>query len=157
VQRKYVEAESLYQQALQIWEQQWGSEHSDVADALSGLASLYSDQGKYQQAESLFQRAVSIQEQQLGSEHPDTATILHDFASFHNAQGNLPEAYSLYQRALAIREQIFRLDHPKIRVTQQGLLSVLQELGQHEEMASLQAILNGTKAERKGLAEKKQR
>jgi tetratricopeptide (TPR) repeat protein/transcriptional regulator with XRE-family HTH domain len=157
VQRKYIEAESLYQQALQIWEQQWGSEHSDVANALSGLAGLYSNQGKYQQAESFFQRALSIQEQQLGPEHPDTATILHDFASFHNAQGNIPEAYSLYQRALAIREQIFRLDHPKIRTTQQGLLSVLQELGQHEEMASLQAILNGTKAEQKGLAENKQR
>ncbi len=39
-QGRYEEAEPLYQRALHIWEQAWGSEHPEVANALENLAEL---------------------------------------------------------------------------------------------------------------------
>jgi tetratricopeptide (TPR) repeat protein len=51
---KYAEAEPLNQQALKIWEQVLGPQHSDVAASLNNLAELYDAQGKYAEAEPLY-------------------------------------------------------------------------------------------------------
>jgi tetratricopeptide (TPR) repeat protein len=81
-QGNYVQAESLYQRALTIWEYAHGPDHSLVASPLNGLAQLYSAQGKYKQAEPLYQRALAIVEQQLGPEHPHTATARKNYNAF---------------------------------------------------------------------------
>ncbi len=141
-QGKYEQAEPLYLHALRIREQQLGPEHLLVAYPLNGLANLYKKQGKYAEAESLYQRALRIREQQLGPEHPLVAEVMYDFAFFQETQGNMQEALSLYQRALAICERVLGPHHPKTRETQRCVLSVLRELGRHEEAVSFQAMLS---------------
>ena len=67
--------------ALRIREQSLGPEHPQVAFPLTGLASLYAEQGKYAKAEPLHQRALRIQEQSLGPEHPRTQMVRANYAS----------------------------------------------------------------------------
>jgi len=67
---------------------------------------------------------------------------MYDFAFFQETQGNMQEALSLYQRALAICERVLGPHHPKTRETQRCVLSVLRELGRHEEAVSFQAMLS---------------
>jgi tetratricopeptide (TPR) repeat protein len=59
-QRRFDEAEALYQKALHEREQRLGPTHKDVADALTRLASLYQSQHLYAKAEPLYGRALEI-------------------------------------------------------------------------------------------------
>ena len=75
-QKKYDEAEVLYQRALQIWERAWGSDHLTIAYPIHGLANIYQQQGMYTQAEALYMRALYIRELGQGPWHPEVAETL---------------------------------------------------------------------------------
>src|SRR5260370_1026612 len=77
----YQEAQRHLERALRIREQSLGPEHPDVAVSLTGLASLYAEQGKYAEAEPLYQRALRIREQSLGPEHPRTQMVRANYAT----------------------------------------------------------------------------
>jgi tetratricopeptide (TPR) repeat protein/DNA-directed RNA polymerase specialized sigma24 family protein len=135
--RRYAEAESLYQRALIICEQQMGVEHSDVATPLYGLASLYQEQSRCAEAESLYQRALRVYEQQQGPEHPDIASLLNDLASLYQEQSRYAEAEPLYQRALRICEQQLGPEHPDVTTPLYRLASLYQEQSRYAEAESL--------------------
>jgi Tetratricopeptide repeat len=46
-QRRYAEAEPLFQRAIKIWERAHGPNHPDVANSLNNLAMLYRVEGRY--------------------------------------------------------------------------------------------------------------
>ncbi|MDM8569431.1 tetratricopeptide repeat protein [Thiotrichales bacterium HSG1] len=70
----YEQAELLHRQALEMYKQVSGLQHSDTAISLNNLASLLKAKGDYEQAELLYRQALEIAENTLGSEHPDTIT-----------------------------------------------------------------------------------
>jgi tetratricopeptide (TPR) repeat protein len=126
----YTLAESLYQRALGIREQQ-------VATSLHGLGILYFHQGKYTEAESLFQRALHIREQQLGPESPEVTSSLNGLALLYFKQGKYTEAGPLFQRALHIREQQLGPEHPDVASALSNLANFYREQGKYEEMEPL--------------------
>ena len=125
----------LYQRALHIREQAFGSHHPQVAYPLNGLANLSRDQGQYEQAEALYQRALAIRLEHLGPQHPEVAETLHELACCYQVQQHATKAFSLYQQALEIREQAFGPCHPKTIATCTACTHLLQELGQTEELS----------------------
>ena len=134
---QYLEAESLYQRALHIFEQAHGPHHPDVATSLNGLANLYREQGKYEQAESLYQRALHIFEQAQLPDHPDVATSLNGLADLYREQGKYAKAEPLYQRALHIFEQAHGLDHPDVATSLHRLADIYREQGKYEQAEPL--------------------
>ncbi len=133
---RYAEAESLYQQALSIKEQQLGANHPDTATSLNNLAGLYYRQGKYTQAEPLYQRAIAIDEQQLGANHPDTAASLNGLAELYRVQGRNLEAEPLLVRALTIREQQLA-DHPDTAQSLNNLALLYKAQGKYTQAEPL--------------------
>jgi tetratricopeptide (TPR) repeat protein/transcriptional regulator with XRE-family HTH domain len=107
----YSLAESLFQRALVIVEQQLGSEHPQLATPLSNLGVLYYRQGQYEQAELLYQRALLILEQALGPDHPQVASPLLNLGTLYGEQGQYEQAELLLQRGLHIREQALGPEH----------------------------------------------
>src|SRR6266700_142339 len=103
---QYTEAESLYQRALQIWEQELGPRHSATASILQNLGWIYQAKGKYAEAEPLLQQALAIHEQERGPMHPATAFILQNLGGLYQVQGKLTEAEEVLQRSLAIVEEL---------------------------------------------------
>ena len=71
-QGKLVEAEQMYQRALQGYEKAWGPEHTSTLDTVNNLANLYADQGKLVEAEQMYQRALQGKEKAWGPEHTST-------------------------------------------------------------------------------------
>lgn len=122
-------AESYYQHALAICEQQLGASHPDTATSLNNLALLYHEQDKYAEAEPLFQRALAIREQILGPQQLDTATSLNNLAHLYESQGRYAEAEPLYQRALDIREQMLGPQHPDTVISLNDLARLYETLG----------------------------
>jgi tetratricopeptide (TPR) repeat protein len=57
-QGKLVEAEQMYQRALQCYEKAWGLDHTETLNTINNLGVLYSDQGKLVEAEQMYQRAL---------------------------------------------------------------------------------------------------
>ena len=98
-------SELLQKQTLDIRKETLGLHHPDVAQSMSNLALVYSDQGKYDQAEPLYQQALAICENSLGPEHPDVARNLNNLAELYREQGKYDQAEPLYQRAQAILEK----------------------------------------------------
>jgi tetratricopeptide (TPR) repeat protein len=125
------EAELLYQHALHIRKQQWGSEHPEVATVLGGLARHSYFQRKLVAAESFEQRALHIREQQLGSEHHLVAHSLHNLAAIYHGQGKREEAELLYQRALHIWEQQLGPEHPEVAYALNGLAYLYSDQGKY--------------------------
>jgi tetratricopeptide (TPR) repeat protein len=68
-QGKLVEAEQMYQQALQGKEKAWGPEHTSTLATVNNLGALYADQGKLVEAEQMYQRALQGYEKAWGPMH----------------------------------------------------------------------------------------
>jgi CHAT domain-containing protein/Tfp pilus assembly protein PilF len=109
---KYGDALPLAERVLEIRERLLGTEHRDVAAAISSLAGVYSGRGEYVKAMSLGLRALDIREKALGKDHPDTAQSINNLAAIYSFQGKHAEAEPLYNRALDIREKALGKDHP---------------------------------------------
>ncbi|KAH6704326.1 kinesin light chain 1 [Leptodontidium sp. MPI-SDFR-AT-0119] len=63
-QGKLVEAERMYQRALQGYEKAWGPEHTSTLDTVNNLGNLYKNQGKLVEAEQMYQRACKATRRQ---------------------------------------------------------------------------------------------
>ena len=101
-QRKYTQAEPLYQHVLKLLEQTVGPEHLTLATTLNNLAVVYEAQDKYGEAEPLYQRALILLEHTLGPEHPNLAAALDNYADLLRKMQHEAEAKTAEARAKAI-------------------------------------------------------
>jgi len=68
--------------ALAINEKSYGSEHPNVAAALSNLAILIEERfGRYEESEGLKRRALAIDEKSFGPDHPNVAIRLNNLVA----------------------------------------------------------------------------
>ena len=74
---------SLFAAELAAREARYGSDHAEVADALSNLAIVYNQRGDVDAALPLYRRALRIWERALGPDHLDVAQTLTDIAVIH--------------------------------------------------------------------------
>ncbi len=137
MQARYAEAECLQKQAHTIWEQCYGSEHSETMMSLTNLAVLYQKQGKFAEAEQLYTQVLVFRERHLGTPHPDTAKALRNLAGLYTEQGKYAEAEPLYIRALAIREKYLGGDHPETAVSLNDLAFLFYKEAKYSEAESL--------------------
>jgi hypothetical protein len=116
-----------------------GSEHLDVASALSNLAVLYRSQGDHLQVDPLYKRILAIRERSLGSEHLDVANILDNLAMLSRSRAEYRQAEWLYRRVLAIHEQTLGPEHLHMAVDLENYSYLLQKLERKAEAASMEA------------------
>ncbi|MEM0978668.1 MAG: CHAT domain-containing protein [Cyanobacteria bacterium P01_H01_bin.58] len=124
-QGRYDEAETLYQEAIEILR---GTEFWETVlhIDLNYLALLYQDQGRYDEAQSLYQEALEITRNDLlftanTDSEPDseqqiydaslqlhsTVPILYNLAGLYRLTGDISQAVSTFRSGLDIEEQAF--------------------------------------------------
>jgi tetratricopeptide (TPR) repeat protein/CHAT domain-containing protein len=106
---EYRQAVKIALESIEIAQHLWGSKHTNVADSLHNLATLYEVQGDYSQAELLVQ-AWNMKKMLLGNKHYDVATSLKHLADIYEAQGRYSEAEEKYREALAIKYLLVKED-----------------------------------------------
>jgi tetratricopeptide (TPR) repeat protein len=136
-QGRYGEAEPLQLRSLHIREQQFGSDHPDVAQSLNNLAELYRNQGRYHEGESLSLRSLHIREQQLGADHLQVASSLNTLATLYCALGRYDEGVPFALRSLRIREQHLGADHPDVAQSLNNLAELYRPQGRFGEAETL--------------------
>jgi tetratricopeptide (TPR) repeat protein len=110
-QGKLVEAETMYQRALQGYENAWGLEHTSVLSTVNSLGVLYKKQGKLDEAEKMYQRALQGYEKAWGPDHISTLQTVSNLGILYTDQGKLDEAEKVYQRALQGFEKALGPEH----------------------------------------------
>lgn len=107
----YQQSQALHHQALTIREHIFGSEHPAVAESLTALAILASNQGDNEQAERYYEQALVIREKTLGADHPETTRSLNNLGVIYRNQGKYELAEQLLRRVFSISEQTLGLEH----------------------------------------------
>ncbi|KAH8598606.1 hypothetical protein B0O99DRAFT_567078 [Bisporella sp. PMI_857] len=110
-QGKLVEAEQMYQRALQGYEKVWGPDHTSTLAMVNNLGNLYRNQDKLVEAEQMYQRALHGYEKVWGPAHMLTLSTVINLGNFYVHQGKLVEAEQMYQQALHGYEKAWGSDY----------------------------------------------
>ncbi|MEQ8957101.1 MAG: CHAT domain-containing protein [Coleofasciculus sp. C2-GNP5-27] len=136
-QGRYIDAESLLIQALDIRKHIFGQDHPDVANILNNLANIYYSQGRYSEAEILFLQALEIRKVLFGQKHPDIAGNLNNLALLYRNQGRYSEAETLFLQALEMRKVILGEDHPDVADSWHSLALLYRNQERYTEAETL--------------------
>jgi len=123
-QGKLVEAEKMYQRALDGYEKAQGAEHTSTLDTVNNLGVLYKNQGKLVEAEEMYQRALDGYEKVWGPEHTSTLNTVNNLGNLYKSQGKLVGAEQMYRRALTGFTKLGGLEHTKTNRVRRNLSSV---------------------------------
>ena len=135
-QRRYVDVEYRYREALRYREAVFGQTHPDVAHSLIRLARLYWGSYRNQEAAALHRRALNILEHRLGAESVELANALWEYGGLLQLRGDYAGAEPLMAKALKVLETDpgSQLNISRRRTT---YATVLSELGRSEEAARI--------------------
>jgi tetratricopeptide (TPR) repeat protein len=116
-QGKLVEAEQMYQRALQGKEKAWGPDYTSTLSTVNNLGLLYKKQGKLVEAEQMYQRALQGYEKAIGPENITTyvpaLNAIIALGLLFECQADLAKARTMFAKSLCGYEQVFGLDHAK--------------------------------------------
>ncbi|MHC4698108.1 MAG: serine/threonine-protein kinase [Planctomycetota bacterium] len=104
---RWEEAESYFQQALELYSQTLGPEHEDIARSLHEFAAMRQFEGKLEEAEHLFRRSLAMSRKLLGDDHQFVMECKRDFADVLKSLGKFDEAQSLMEQVLAGTSRLF--------------------------------------------------
>ncbi|KAK8073318.1 hypothetical protein PG994_004217 [Apiospora phragmitis] len=110
-QGRLVEAEAMYQRAIQGNEKALGADHTSTLDIVTNLGFLHTSQGRLDEAETMYQRALEGYETALGADHTSTLRIVNHLGLLYVDQGRLDEAETIYRRALQGNEKALGADY----------------------------------------------
>jgi tetratricopeptide (TPR) repeat protein len=130
---EYEKIEAFYQETLNTYEKQFGSEHPDIATILHELAWHKRWQGAYEEAETLYQRALSIRESMLGTKHTSTAETLYYLAELKRQRGEDEAAEALLQRAFRIYSEVLGDKHISTGVALHELARLYEAQNKYEQ------------------------
>lgn len=135
--KKYVEAERLLHQTLEIARPIFGPANPDVLNASGALAALLNDQEKYDEAVPLLNENLEIQRRVLGPEHPQTLITESNLAYSHMNAGRFDEAEPLTTEVLQIRQRILGASHPHTLVSLLQFANLRSKQGRLDESTTL--------------------
>jgi len=105
--------ENQLREAIQRYEQVFGSNHFYVGRGVYHLALLLEEKGNDQEAEAHYKRALEIHAGFLGPEHPAIATFYTHLAQIYRSREDFDEAQRFLKKALTIFEDALRETEPE--------------------------------------------
>jgi tetratricopeptide (TPR) repeat protein len=137
-QARYLQAEELYQRALQIFRAARPEDDLDIADGLNGLGRIRFREGRYREAEAHFDEALRRREERLGPKHPVVATSRNNLALLHfSSGGRAREVEPMFRDVLAVREEALGPKHPLVAKSLNNLGLVLFVAGDYRASEQL--------------------
>jgi len=130
---RYAEGEALARRGLELLEDEFGTEHADVASAMVGLASAMTRGGRYDSAWVRLEQAREIQEDLLGPYAVELSYTLEEQAGVDVYLGDLEEAERRARESLAIRERTLGADAAATLDILRTLASILRYQGRYPE------------------------
>ncbi|QDU11369.1 toll/interleukin-1 receptor domain-containing protein [Gimesia aquarii] len=108
---EYLEANSLFLQALEICHSVLEEDHPLFGTSLNDLASTYMIQGRFTDAKPLLLQAIKIRRSVFGENHTSYAQSIHDLAYLYFCQKRCVDAEELYLQAIDIYRSVLGENH----------------------------------------------
>ena len=131
------EAEHEFREALAIWQGVYGTDHPDIAIALSNLSSLKRIRHRYADAETLQRRAQEIDRGFLPAGHTQIGLDLNNAGMLAAARKRYSEAEEFYRSSVEILEKNLPPDHPDTGRVLANLADVLRLEGRAKDSEPL--------------------
>ncbi|MBY0356438.1 MAG: tetratricopeptide repeat protein [Candidatus Obscuribacterales bacterium] len=113
-QRKYKEAEPVFQRCIKYAARIYGLEHPQYAEKLVSFALLYRKNDQLSEAEKLLKQALSIQNSSLGVESPLFLETLNRLAAVLSDEDKYKEADEFYAGIIPKLKEKIGGDHPYV-------------------------------------------
>ncbi len=114
-QRRYSEAEPVYQRNIAILEKTFDKNDPVVASlGLAKLLELYINQGRYSEADPLYERILATFEKSVDKNSVETGVSLDYLAQLYQKQGKFEQAELGFLRRLQFKEKKLGQDHPEV-------------------------------------------
>jgi len=110
----YDEAQTAFEQAVEIYEHRFGPNQPGTATAINNLGLVLRERGDLEGAQKAFEQALKINETIYGLNNPTVATIVNNQGAVLQDKGDLDGAQAAYERALTIDEATLGPDHPDV-------------------------------------------
>ncbi len=137
IQHKLEEAEYIYIELLDIYEQERDWDNTDFAHIISGLATLYQKQNRLEEAEQLYLNSLHIREEFLGPTHPHVASILNNLAYLYHASEQYEKAEQFFLRAVDIYQNAYGAEHIQVSLPLFGLAKIYYQQGNYKKAEEL--------------------
>jgi tetratricopeptide (TPR) repeat protein len=138
-QRRFSEAEDVFNRALTIYVANYGDNHTLTATVINNLANSYLADHKYDAAEPLFRRGLAASEKLLGSDNGSIAISLDWLAQTHFFLKRPADAESELKRALAIAEKATGPDSRLVVGLLDHMIAIVKAQGREQDAAALKA------------------
>src|SRR5206468_4168362 len=102
-QGRFVQAESILVEALEMRRRQWPPGHPNIASALGSLSDTRFQIGKLEQARADMRAAIPMMERTLGKAHPYLAHSYHQLGAIAEALGQPDSAIAPYEAWVRVR------------------------------------------------------
>lgn len=113
-QKRYPEAQALYNEARALFLARLSREHPYVAALDFDIAVLAHRQGELERARALYEDVLRVRMGGLGEVHPDVGAVYFALANIDQEQGVLDRAESSAAAGLRIYEQVFDEHDPRL-------------------------------------------
>ncbi len=130
----YRQAEPLFRESIQIWEDNFSSSHVNRGVVLSRLGTLLRLKGDAPEAAKVFQESIRILKSQSPEPGVAVADALLGLAEVYQDQGQYDDAESSLRESLAIRQAQAPHQFLQIALTYNLLANVLAITDQHEKL-----------------------
>lgn len=134
---RYDEALPLYEQALELRQQELSEDHPEVAQSLNNLACLCAELGWYAEALPLQLRELASSMARLGTDDLDVATSQNNVGRLYEDLGRPADALPRCKEALRIREKCLGPEDPLVAQSLCHVARLSAELGQPQEALAL--------------------
>lgn len=122
IQGDYTEAKTLYNGALQIWQQL--GDKAGLAQALNNLGNVGKEQGDFDQAQSYYEQSLQLY-RELNNKN-GIALVANNLGSIAVENGEYEQATTLYEESLALKREIGNRGSIALSLTNLGFTELLK-------------------------------
>jgi CHAT domain-containing protein len=120
-----------YAEAIRIYENAYGPEHSSLITLSFNLGLVFKSAGDYKAAGPLLERAATLADRRYGPVHPTTLAARTNYAIFVGETGDQAAARAILENILAAQEKALGADHPDHATTLNSIGLNLQHSGDY--------------------------
>jgi tetratricopeptide (TPR) repeat protein len=136
--QRYLQAEMLFQRAIEIWQPDAARNSANLARTLNSLGAIRARLERYEEAEQLFQQSLGLADMDSVEALPNRAVSLSGLGLCRWGQGRLKDARAHFEQSLVITEQLgSEYDALLLSVLQQ-YKQLLQKMGRKEEVRRIE-------------------
>ncbi len=134
VKKDAARAESLYQEAIDIWRANLLESEPSLAVGLHNLAAVLQNQNRLEEAEKYFKEALSIKQKIFIDNQASIASTLNSLADLYRIQtSRVDEALPLYEQALQLYRACLNERHPDIAAVLNNLGLLYYQQGELDQ------------------------